>query len=258
MKSAKVADPLKLFEVCPMTDAGSALVLCREEILRDQPDKPQVYVTASQMATGTWYAATDTPRRRLPALQPSPPRGPTRWPGSPPTTSTSPRSTTRSPSRSRSGSRASASLLRARAGRARPTVRPGSTARSRSTCRAVCCARATRSGATGATQAVDIIEQLRGTAPEGIQAQDPEIGITACRGGPGAVGRHPHLPAPRRRVSGDRLRDRVLAARSPEAASLRDALHASARSSARGGSSSTATSAATTSSPRSSSTAAAR
>ena len=60
MRSAKVADPLKLYEVCPMTDASSALVLCREEILRDQPDKPQVYVTASQMATGTWYAATDT------------------------------------------------------------------------------------------------------------------------------------------------------------------------------------------------------
>ena len=60
MRSAKVADPLKLFEVCPMTDASSALVLCREEILRDQPDKPQIYITASQMATGTWYAATDT------------------------------------------------------------------------------------------------------------------------------------------------------------------------------------------------------
>jgi acetyl-CoA C-acetyltransferase len=44
-------------------------------------------------------------------------------------------------------------------------------------------------GATGATQAIDIIEQLRGTAPEGIQSShDPEIGITACRGGPGAVG----------------------------------------------------------------------
>ena len=53
MRSAKVADPLKLYEVCPMTDAASAIVLCREEILRDQPDKPQVYVTATQMGTGT-------------------------------------------------------------------------------------------------------------------------------------------------------------------------------------------------------------
>jgi len=60
MRSAKVADPLKLYEVCPMTDASSAMVLCREEILRDQPSRPQVYVTATQMGTGTWYAASDT------------------------------------------------------------------------------------------------------------------------------------------------------------------------------------------------------
>ena len=43
-------------------------------------------------------------------------------------------------------------------------------------------------GATGATQAVDIVEQLRGTAPEGMQRADTEIGISACRGGPGSVG----------------------------------------------------------------------
>ena len=43
-------------------------------------------------------------------------------------------------------------------------------------------------GATGATQAVDIVEQLRGTAPEEIQRADARNGISACRGGPGAVG----------------------------------------------------------------------
>ena len=43
-------------------------------------------------------------------------------------------------------------------------------------------------GATGATQAVDIVEQLRGTAPPDMQRPDAEIGISACRGGPGAVG----------------------------------------------------------------------
>ena len=43
-------------------------------------------------------------------------------------------------------------------------------------------------GATGATQAVDIVEQLRGTAPPDMQRKDAEIGISACRGGPGAVG----------------------------------------------------------------------
>ena len=82
MRSAKVAEPLKLYEVCPMTDASSALVLCREEILRDQPDKPQVYVTATQMATGTWYAATDTLDDAHRAPGPSRPTAPTRWRGS--------------------------------------------------------------------------------------------------------------------------------------------------------------------------------
>ena len=42
-------------------------------------------------------------------------------------------------------------------------------------------------GATGTSQAVDVIEQLRGTAPKDIQRKDAEIGISACRGGPGAV-----------------------------------------------------------------------
>jgi len=32
------------------------------------------------------------------------------------------------------------------------------------------------------------IEQLRGTAPKDMQRPDAEIGISACRGGPGAVG----------------------------------------------------------------------
>ncbi|MDA3005033.1 MAG: thiolase domain-containing protein, partial [Actinomycetota bacterium] len=60
MKSAKVADPLKLYEVCPMTDAASALVLCRPEILESQPNRPQVFVTATSMGSGTWYQASDT------------------------------------------------------------------------------------------------------------------------------------------------------------------------------------------------------
>jgi len=43
-------------------------------------------------------------------------------------------------------------------------------------------------GATGTTQAVDIVEQLRGTAPSDMQRPDAGIGVSACRGGPGAVG----------------------------------------------------------------------
>ena len=145
MRSAKVADPLKLYEVCPMTDASSALVLCREEILRDQPDRPQVYVTATQMATGT-STRPATPSPTPTRCWPPRPSAPTRWPASAPTTSTWPRSTTRSRSRSRSGSKASASPSRARAGRGPPRGPPGSTARWRSTSPAACSARATRSG----------------------------------------------------------------------------------------------------------------
>ena len=33
-----------------------------------------------------------------------------------------------------------------------------------------------------------MIEQLAGTAPEEIQREDAINGISACRGGPGAVG----------------------------------------------------------------------
>ena len=163
-------------------------MLCREEILRDQPDKPQVYVTATQMATGTWYAATDTlddahalfaaPAERAYAMagisaddvdvaeiynsfaiqEPLGHRGP----------------------RLRREGRA--------AGRAPPTARPGSTARSPINLSGGLLCKGHPLGATGATQAVDIVEQLRGTAPADMQRPDAEIGVSACRGGPGAVG----------------------------------------------------------------------
>ena len=109
MRSAKVADPLKLYEVCPMTDAS----LGAGALPRGDPARP------ARQAAGLRHRHPDGdrhlvrghrhPRGRLRPASPSRPSGPTRWPGSAPTTSTWPRSTTRSPSRSRSGSRASAS-----------------------------------------------------------------------------------------------------------------------------------------------------
>ncbi len=187
MRSAKVADPLKLYEVCPMTDAGSALVLCREELLRDQPDKPQVYITATAMASGTWYAATDTledahrlfaePAQRAYAM---------------------------------AGVTAAdidvaeiynsfaiqeplgiEGLGFAEPGKGWQGAADGSTwidgEVAINLSGGLLC-KGHPLGATGSSQAVDIIEQLRGTAPEGIQRKDAEIGISACRGGPGAVG----------------------------------------------------------------------
>ncbi|MEQ8834352.1 MAG: hypothetical protein RIB67_07880 [Miltoncostaeaceae bacterium] len=187
MRSAKVADPLKLYEVCPMTDASSAIVLCREEILRDQPDKPQVYVTASQMATGTWYAASDSlddahalfarPAERAYAMagisaddvdvaeiynsfaiqEPLGIEG----------------------------------LGFAEQGKGWEGAADGSTwidGKVGINLSGGLLCKGHPLGATGATQAVDIIEQLRGTAPPDMQRKDAETGISACRGGPGSVG----------------------------------------------------------------------
>jgi acetyl-CoA C-acetyltransferase len=186
MRSAKVADPLKLFEVCPMTDAASALILCREEILRDQPDRPQVFITATQMGTGTWYAASDTlddaydllnkPAQRAYAM---------------------------------AGITAKdidvvevynsfaiqeplgiEALGFAKKGDGWKGAKDGSTwidGKVAVNMSGGLLCKGHPLGATGSTQAVDIVEQLRGTAPKDIQRKDAEIGISACRGGPGAV-----------------------------------------------------------------------
>lgn len=187
MRSAKVADPLKLYEVCPMTDAGSALVLCREEILRDQPDKPQVYVTATQMATGTWYAASDTLADAYELLAAPAQRA-----------------------YEMAGVSAAdidvaeiynsfaiqeplgiESLGFAPQGEGWKGAADGSTwidgAVGVNLSGGLLC-KGHPLGATGSTQAVDIVEQLRGTAPPDMQRPDSATGITACRGGPGAVG----------------------------------------------------------------------
>lgn len=170
-----------------MTDASSALVLCREEILRDQPDKPQVYVTASQMATGTWYAASDTlddahalfaaPSERAYAMagiaagdvdvaeiynsfaiqEPLGIEG----------LGFAPKG---------EGWRGAADGSTWIDGKVAVNLSGGLLCKGHPL------------GATGATQAVDIIEQLRGTAPPDMQRPDAEIGVSACRGGPGAVG----------------------------------------------------------------------
>jgi acetyl-CoA C-acetyltransferase len=187
MRSATVADPLKLYEVCPMTDASSALVLCREEILRDQPDKPQVYVTASQMATGTWYAASDSlddahalfarPAERAYAM-----------------------------AGIDAGDVDVAEIYNsfaiqeplgieglgfAERGKGWQGALDGSTwidGKVGVNLSGGLLCKGHPLGATGATQAVDIVEQLRGTAPADMQREGAAIGVSACRGGPGAVG----------------------------------------------------------------------
>ncbi len=50
---AYVADPLKLFDCCPFTDGGAALVLAAEEVARKRPRA--VWALASQAATDTMF-----------------------------------------------------------------------------------------------------------------------------------------------------------------------------------------------------------
>ena len=188
MRSAKVADPLKLYEVCPMTDAGSALVLCREEILRDQPDKPQVYVTATQMATGTWYAATDT-LDDAHALLAAPAQRAYEMAGIGADDIDVAEIYNSFAIQEPLGVEALGfAEPRARAGRGPPTARPGSTARWRSTSRAGCSARATRWGPPARPRRSTSSSSCAAPRLPTCSAPTPEVGISACRGGPGAVG----------------------------------------------------------------------
>lgn len=187
MNSAVVADPLKLYEVCPMTDASSALVLCREEILRDQPDKPQVFVTATQMATGTWYAVSDTMQDAYDLLN----RPATRayeMAGIGPDDIDVAEIYNSFAIQEPFGIEA---LGFAEQGEGWKGAKDGSTwidGKVAVNMSGGLLCKGHPLGATGATQAVDIVEQLRGTAPEEIQRADARNGISACRGGPGAVG----------------------------------------------------------------------
>jgi acetyl-CoA C-acetyltransferase len=186
MRSAKVADPLKLYEVCPMTDAASAIVLCREEILRDQPDKPQVYVTATQMGTGTWYAATDTLQDAYQLLA-RPAQRAYEMAG---VTAKDMDVAEIYNSFAIQEPLGIEALGFAERGEGWKGAADGSTwidgEVAVNLSGGLLC-KGHPLGATGSTQAVDIVEQLRGSAPEGIQRPDAEIGISACRGGPGAV-----------------------------------------------------------------------
>ena len=186
MRSAKVADPLKLYEVCPMTDASSALVLCREDILRDQPDKPQVYITATQMGTGTWYAASDTLDDAYNLLA-KPAQRAYQMADLSPADMDVAEIYNSFAIQEPLGIEA---LGFAEQGEGWKGASDGATWMDGPTAvnlsGGLLC-KGHPLGATGATQAVDVVEQLRGTAPPDMQRPSAEAGISACRGGPGSV-----------------------------------------------------------------------
>lgn len=187
MQSPTVADPLKLFEVCPMTDAASALILCREDILRDQPDKPQVYVTATSMASGTWYAASDGLDESYDLLH-HPATRAYELAGITPADIDVAEIYNSFAIQEPLGIEA---LGFAERGDGWKGAEDGSTwidGKVAVNMSGGLLCKGHPLGATGTSQAVDIVEQLRGTAPAEIQRKDAEIGISACRGGPGSVG----------------------------------------------------------------------
>jgi acetyl-CoA acetyltransferase len=47
MRSAKIADPLKLYDCCPFSDGGAAVVLASEEVARTRPRAIQVLASAA-------------------------------------------------------------------------------------------------------------------------------------------------------------------------------------------------------------------
>jgi acetyl-CoA acetyltransferase len=53
LKSAYVADPLKLYDCCPFTDGGAALILASEEVARTKPRA--VWVLGSAAASDTMF-----------------------------------------------------------------------------------------------------------------------------------------------------------------------------------------------------------
>jgi acetyl-CoA C-acetyltransferase len=53
LKSAYVADPLKLFDCCPFTDGGAAVILAAEEVAKKR--KRGVWVLGTQAATDTMF-----------------------------------------------------------------------------------------------------------------------------------------------------------------------------------------------------------
>lgn len=170
-----------------MTDAGSALVLCREEILRDQPDKPQIYITATAMGTGTWYAASDT-LEDAHALLARPAQKAYDMAGITADDIDVAEIYNSFAIQEPLGIEA---LGFAEMGKGWQGAADGSTwidGKVAVNMSGGLLCKGHPLGATGSTQAVDIVEQLRGTAPEGIQRADASIGISACRGGPGAVG----------------------------------------------------------------------
>jgi acetyl-CoA acetyltransferase len=67
MKSAYVADPLKLYDCCPFTDGGAAVVLAAEEVARTR--RRAIWVLASAAASDSMLMQDKRDLARVPATE---------------------------------------------------------------------------------------------------------------------------------------------------------------------------------------------
>ena len=67
MKSAYVADPLKLFDCCPFTDGGAAVILASEKVARNH--RRAVWVLGTHAATDTMFMAEKRDLARVAATE---------------------------------------------------------------------------------------------------------------------------------------------------------------------------------------------
>jgi acetyl-CoA C-acetyltransferase len=67
LKSAYVADPLKLYDCCPFTDGGAAVLLASEEIARQRPRA--IWVLASAAASDSMLMQDKRDLARVPATE---------------------------------------------------------------------------------------------------------------------------------------------------------------------------------------------
>lgn len=184
MKSPYVAYPIKLYEVCPITDSASAVILCREELMRDSSKDP-VYIIGVGVTSDSFYNTTKqlednyslVERSARPAFEMA---------------GLSPRDVDVLECYNAFAIQEPLGLEAAgffAYGESWKAIRDGLThhdGKIPTNITGGVLSKGHPIGGTGTGQAVDIVEQLRGTAPC-VQVKDPEIGMQINRGGPGCV-----------------------------------------------------------------------
>jgi len=184
LKSPYVAKPLHLFEVCPMTDAASAVVLCNEDIMKAS-NKPQVYITGTGVGSGTFYNTCDQLEDNW-GLVKGPVDKAYEMAGVKPSQINIAEIYNAFSIQEILGLEAAGF---APYGEGWKLVAEGHThhdGRIPINISGGVLSKGHPLGATGTSEIVDVVQQLRGDFP-GVKVKDPEFGLSINRGGPGSV-----------------------------------------------------------------------